>query len=181
MSNSNWDNNSNNRFSIATYTPSEEEIQKYGQKVFDAYNWAINNWITTIDDINKAKLNKKITRAELAKMMVEFTSWVLGKEPIVTEEANYNDVDSQKLWDLAWYIQLAYQYQIMWIKEDWSPTEKFNPNKTVTRAEFATVLSRVLFGNEYNQSWTNYYEKHLQKTIYYFIYGSNRYCIFRTA
>jgi hypothetical protein len=30
--------------------------------------------------------------------------------------------------------------------------EKFNPNKTVTRAEFATVLSRVLFGNTYNQS-----------------------------
>jgi hypothetical protein len=29
--------------------------------------------------------------------------------------------------------------------------ENFNPDKTVTRAEFATVLSRVLFGNKYNQ------------------------------
>jgi hypothetical protein len=130
--------------------------------MFDAYNRAINNWITTIDDIDKAKLDKKITRAELAKMMVEFMSWVLEKEPVVMDEVNYNDVNTKKLWDLAWYIQLAYQYQIMWIKEDWSPMEKFNPNKTVTRAEFATVLSRVLFGNIYNQSWENYYEKHIE-------------------
>jgi len=158
------DNNLDNEIptSVNAYTPSEEEIEKFGQELFDAYNWAINNWITTIDDIDKAKLDKKITRAELAKMMVEFMSWVLGKERIITDEVSYSDVDSEKLWNLAWYIQLAYQYQIMWIKEDWSPMEKFNPNKTVTRAEFATVLSRVLFGNTYNQSWENYYEKHIE-------------------
>lgn len=177
---SNWDicslnknqnsdlNISNNNFddkistNVNSYSPSEEEIQKYGQEMFNAYNRAINNWITTIDDIDKAKLNKKTTRAELAKMMVEFMSWVLEKEPIITNETIYDDVDSEKLWDLAWYIQLAYQYQIMWIKEDWSPMEKFNPNKTVTRAEFATVLSRVLFGNIYNQTGKNYYEKHIE-------------------
>jgi hypothetical protein len=28
---------------INAYTPSEEEIQKYGQEMFDAYNRAINN------------------------------------------------------------------------------------------------------------------------------------------
>ena len=158
------DNNLDNEIptNVNVYTPSEEEIEKFGQELFDAYNRAINNWITTIDDIDKAKLDKKITRAELAKMMVEFMSWVLEKERIITDEVSYNDVDSEKLWDLAWYIQLAYQYQIMWIKEDWSPMEKFNPNKTVTRAEFATVLSRVLFGNTYNQSWKNYHEKHIE-------------------
>lgn len=143
------------------YIPSEEEIEKYGQKLFDAYNRAVNEWITTIDDISKVNFNKKITRAELAKMMVEFTSWVLGKEPVVTDKVDYSDVDPQKLWDLAWYIQLAYQYQIMWINQDWSPIENFNPSKTVTRAEFATVLSRVLYGDTYNQTWRYYYEKHI--------------------
>lgn len=147
---------------IELYTASEEYIQKYGQEMFDAYNRAFNNWITTIDDIDKAKLNKKITRAELAKMIVKFMSWNLQKEPIITETANYKDVDSENLGDLAWYIQLAYQYQIMGIKADWTPTEKFNPNKTVTRAEFATVLSRVLYGSRYNQSGINYYEQHIE-------------------
>lgn len=151
------DENSNTKYDI-----SEEYIQKYGQEMCNAYDWAINNGITTIDDLSKAKLNKKITRAELAKMMVEFMSWVLEKEPIITGEVVYNDVDSQKLWDLSWYIQLAYQYQIMWINADWSPIESFDPDKNITRAEFATVLSRVLFWSTYNQSWTNYYEKHIE-------------------
>lgn len=144
------------------YTPSDEEIEKYGEDVFIAYNWAINNWITTIDDVSKVKFNKKITRAELAKMMVVFMSWVLEKEPVITGDVDYRDVDSQKLGDLAWYIQLAYQYQIMWINADGTPIEDFNPEKNVTRAEFATVLSRVLFGDTYNQAGKNYYEKHIE-------------------
>ena len=154
--------NNENIPEIKWYSPSKEEIEKYGQEMFDAYNRAISNWITTIDDINKAKLDKKITRAELAKMMVGFMSWTLGKELTTTWETVYKDVNSTKLWDLAWYIQLAYQYQIMWINADWTPIEDFNPNKNVTRAEFATVLSRVLYGNTYNQNWKNYYEKHIE-------------------
>ena len=147
---------------IEVYTPSEEEIKKYGEEVFVAYNWAINNWITTIDDVSKVQFNKKITRAELAKMMVEFMSWTLKKQPIITWEVNYRDVNYKNLWDLGWYIQLAYQFQIMGINADWTPIEDFNPNKTVTRSEFATVLSRIMFGDKYNQDWENYYEKHIK-------------------
>ena len=127
------------------YIPSEEDIETYGEDMFLSYKWAINNWITTIDDINEAKLNTKITRAQLAKMMVVFMSWVLEKEPSTTGEVIFWDVNPQKLWDLAWYIQLAYQYQIMGMNADWTPIEDFNPDKTVTRAEFSTVLSRVLY------------------------------------
>lgn len=144
------------------YSPSTEEIEKYGQEMFDAYNRAISNWITTIDDINKAKLNTKITRAELAKMMVVFMSWTLEKDPIITGSTVYKDVNKEKLWDLADYVQLAYQYQIMWINADGTPMENFNPNKPVSRWEFATVLSRVLYGDTYNQNWDNYYEKHIK-------------------
>jgi len=147
---------------IEVCAPSEEEIKKYGEEVFVAYNWAINNWITTIDDVSKVQFNKKITRAELAKMMVEFMSWTLKKQPIITWEVNYRDVNYKNLWDLGWYIQLAYQYQIMGINADWTPIEDFNPNKTVTRSEFATVLSRIMFGDKYNQNWENYYEKHIE-------------------
>ena len=144
------------------YAPSDEEIQRFWEEVFIAYNWAIGKWITTIDDINKAKLNTNITRAELAKMMVVFMSWVLHMEPVITDSADYKDVNEKKLWDLTWYIQLAYQYQIMWINADWSPMDNFDPHKPVSRWEFATVLSRVLFGNTYNQNWDNYYEKHIK-------------------
>jgi putative hemolysin len=38
---------------------------------------------------------------------------------------------------------------------------EFNPNGLVTRAEYATVFSRVLFWSKYNQSEWPYYEKHI--------------------
>jgi putative hemolysin len=62
---------------------------------------------------------------------------------------------------LADFIVKAYQYQIMGINADGSALENFNPNWLVTRAEFATVFSRVLYWDKYNQAEWNYYEKHL--------------------
>ena len=40
--------------------------------------------------------------------------------------------------------------------------DTFNPNAEMTRAEFGTVLSRILFGDKYDVSEGNYYEAHLQ-------------------
>lgn len=39
--------------------------------------------------------------------------------------------------------------------------ENFAPQREVTRAEFATVLSRVLFGDTYNAVGANWAESHL--------------------
>lgn len=39
--------------------------------------------------------------------------------------------------------------------------ENFAPQREVTRAEFATVLSRVLFGDTYNAVGANWAEAHL--------------------
>ena len=50
----------------------------------------------------------------------------------------------------------------MWINADGTPIKSFNPNGKVTRAEYATVFSRVLFGDKYNKAEWNYYENHLK-------------------
>ena len=50
----------------------------------------------------------------------------------------------------------------MWIDANGKSLEYFNPSGKVTRAEFATVLSRVLFGSANNQKGDNYREKHIQ-------------------
>jgi hypothetical protein len=39
----------------------------------------------------------------------------------------------------------------MGIDANGNPIKNFNPHGEVTRAEFATVLSRILYGSEYNQ------------------------------
>ena len=49
----------------------------------------------------------------------------------------------------------------MGINADGSALESFNPYGLVSRAEFATVFSRVLFGSKYNTTEWNYYDLHL--------------------
>ena len=141
-------------------TTTDSAIQKYSEEQVAAYKWAFEKWITTIDNIDKAKLSDWLTRAQLAKMMSQYMTNVLWKTSVDAESANYADVD-ESLWDLADFIQTAYEYKIMWINADGTPLKNFNPNWKVTRAEYATVFSRVLFGDKYNKSEWNYYEDHL--------------------
>ena len=93
-------------------------------------------------------------------MMSVYVTEVLGKQPVLTGVAQYPDVDS-KMGDLADYIQLAYQLQIMGIHHDGTALSHFEPNKFVTRAEFATVFSRVLYGAKYNQDGKDWAKGHL--------------------
>ncbi len=92
--------------------------------------------------------------------MSQYISSVLKKSPIKADKPGYKDVD-ESLGDLADYIVEAYQYQIMGINADGSALENFNPNGLVTRAEYATVFSRVLYWSANNQKDGPYYEKHL--------------------
>lgn len=74
---------------------------------------------------------------------------VLGRTVVRTDIPTYADTR----WvegDLAEYIVLSYQLGLMGIDTQ-GALKTFNPHGIVTRAEFATVLSRALFGNKYNQ------------------------------
>jgi hypothetical protein len=49
----------------------------------------------------------------------------------------------------------------MGVNPDTTPIPDFMPNKEVSRAEFGTVLSRMFYGEKYNNGET-YYSSHLQ-------------------
>ena len=136
------------------------EGYSFSEEQNHAYLWACGKDITTIRAISGARLDQPLTRAELAKMMSVYVTKVLGKQPVLTGVAQYPDVDS-KMGDLADYIQLAYQLQIMGIHHDGTALSHFEPNKFVTRAEFATVFSRVLYGAKYNQDGKDWANGHL--------------------
>lgn len=139
--------------SIEWSTFSEEENQ--------AYLWACEKWIVIADNIMKANLKKNLTRAELAKMLSVYSEELLWRTRVKNESVTYPDV-SDKLGDLAYYIQEWYKLQIMWIHADGTALSKFSPSSSVTRWEFGTVFSRVLHGNKYNIGNSHYYEKHLE-------------------
>ena len=136
------------------------EGSSFSEEQNHAYLWACGKDITTIRAISGARLDQPLTRAELAKMISVYVTKVLGKQPVLTGVAQYPDVDS-KMGDLADYIQLAYQLQIMGIHHDGTALSHFEPNKFVTRAEFATVFSRVLYGAKYNQDGKDWANGHL--------------------
>jgi len=136
------------------------EWSTYSDELNKAYMWACKRWIVAADNIMKANLKNPITRAELDKMLSIYAIKLLWMKHATEKSVTYPDV-SNKLGDLAFYIQEWYKLQIMWIHADGTPLSRFSPNSLVTRWEFWTVFSRILYGNEYNIESSSYYTKHL--------------------
>jgi hypothetical protein len=75
-------------------------------------------------------------------------------------------------------MKTACELNLMWLHSDWdTPKDWFDPHQIVTRAEFGTVFSRLLFGDMYNvedaskiykEPWY-WYKKHLQALKDYWI------------
>jgi hypothetical protein len=109
--------------------------------------------MSTIDNAN---MYGAITRAEMAKMLSVYSTEVLGKTPDTAAACTFVDIDSVK-GDLHDFIIESCQLGIMGQN---MPGNKFRPYDNISRAEFGTALSRVLWGDEHNGG-TPYYAKHL--------------------
>ena len=136
---------------------------KYSQEYQDAYDYAYNQWITTVSPIDKANIYGWLTRIAMAKMISKFAINVLWIVPDSSLDCSFVDV-SEKL--DSWYgywVKKACQLWLMWIWSNGKLSKYFNPNWTVTRWQWATVFSRAL--SKYN--WDTvvevspYYKPHL--------------------
>lgn len=127
----------------------------YPTEMLDAYSFAYENWITTASNIDEARIYSPLTRWAMAKMLVKYAMNTLWMQPDtsrwVPSFGDYtNELDKQ--YDYA--ITLSYQLWIMW-----QNAQYFRATDSVTRAEFATALSRMLYktpdGNPYYISHLN--------------------------
>ena len=137
------------------WNQSERLPNWYTREFNNAYKFAYLNWITTMNNINKADMNWKLTRIAMAKMLSNYAINVLGKKPENTIVPKFWDVSEELNNNYWWAVDLAYQLWIMWI---W--INRFRPNDEVTRAEFWTALSRMLF---WLKDGNPYYSTHLKK------------------
>jgi len=129
----------------------------YSQELNSAYLYAYSVGITSMPTIQKANLDGKLLRSHMAKMMVEYAMNVLEKKADTKAVCTYTDIADQSE-EMQTYMKLACAYGLMGIHTN----NKFNPTSEVTRAEFATVLSRLLYGARYDATaGANYYENHL--------------------
>ena len=102
-------------------------------------------------------------------MLSVFSVNVLEKEPETTKNAceTFSDISKQSE-EMKWHIIMACELWLMWLESDWTTVaKKFNPNSYVTRAEFGTTLSRLLYWDmnnlhtEAEKQYYKWYEKHL--------------------
>ena len=127
-----------------------------------AYKFAHENGITTKDTIQSAQMNGKLTRIAMAKMLSQYAINVLWQTPDTSKTVKFKDVSNKKDADYDNWVTLAYQLGIMWQN---MPNNRFRPNDEVSRAEFATALSRLLYqttDGEY-KSTKEYYIPHMAK------------------
>jgi hypothetical protein len=119
-----------------------------------AYERAYRHGITTLYPIDQANLKRSITRWELSKMVSVYATMILAQNNRITHPWCIQFADSDHVNnELAGYMTQACQLWVMWLQADGkTPLIDFNPNDIVTRAQFATVLSRLLYGDTYNNS-----------------------------
>ena len=145
--------NVNNNWTTPAYN------DNYSKEMNDAYQFAYKNGITTMPSIDEADMTGWLTRIAMAKMLSQYAINVLGKTPDTTKVVpNFSDVPAELDAEYNNWVTLAYQLWIMWIG-----IEKFRPFDLVTRAEFGTALSRMLYGLA-DWEWA-YYETHLAKLM----------------
>ena len=126
----------------------------YSQELQDAYDWAYSKGVTTMSPIDNANMYGAITRSEMAKMLSVYATEVLGMTPNTAAACTFSDIASVK-GDLHDYIIESCELGIMG-----QGITAFRPYDTISRAEFGTALSRVLWGSQY-EGGTPYYAKHL--------------------
>ena len=146
--------NRNTKFNFNTWVFDSN----YSDEMNMAYQYAYHFKITTQKSITEAWMDQALTRIAMAKMLSMYVMNVLWKKPANTIVPNFEDVSEDLNEQYDYWISLAYQLWIMWIN---MPENKFRPHDLVTRAEFATALSRLLY---WTADWNEfYYSTHLNK------------------
>lgn len=135
------------------------ELQNgYSQEMNDAYQFAYKHGITTMDSIQKADMEWWLTRIAMAKMLAYYAINILSMKPDETRINKFRDVTEKLDSEYDNWVDLAYQLWIMWIN---MPNNRFRPFDLVTRAEFGTALSRMLY--KLADGDKVYYSTHLKK------------------
>lgn len=134
------------------------EDSPYPQEWNDAYLRAYRLGITTMSNIKESEMEAPLFRKFAAKMASEFAIKVVWLTPDESRTCEFTDIDKE-IPELQYYMRLACKLGIMGLDYYGEPDILFNPNYIVTRDQFVTILSRILFRNEYNI-------KHGELTIY---------------
>ena len=153
-----WDTNTwDNHDPIEVVIDKDKFDPDYSDEMNEAYQYAFQNKITTMESIWDAYMQWNLTRIAMAKMLSQYAINVLWKTPDATRYNKFADVTEELDAEYDSWVTLAYQLWFMWIN---IPDNRFRPFDNVTRAEFVTALSRMRYNTP---DWTDvYYSTHME-------------------
>lgn len=126
----------------------------YSTEMNNAYLRAYAYGITTMPTIQQANMWGNLIRAHMAKMISNFAITLWGFTPDTDKECTFDDTANQSA-EMKFYIKLSCQLGLMGVGID-----SFDPKGQVTRAQFGTIMSRLIRWSMYD-GWTPYYTAHL--------------------
>lgn len=129
----------------------------------EAYAFSYKNGLTTMQTCEKANMYGQLFRRDAAKIISNYAINILNKLPDAKKKCLFNDMESMNE-EYKKYATLACQLGIMGIDNGTNDVAKnFEPNALVTKAQFAVMISRLLYGTLYNGDSNNWYAKHVEK------------------
>ena len=134
----------------------------YSMEERAAYDYAFQYGITTMNSIDDANMEWNLIRIEMAKMISNYAINTLWLIPDTSKNCYFPDVPSNLDGQYYNWVTKACQLGVMWV---W--ITNFRPYDKVTRAQFGTVLSRVLNAKDtirlsQMNNVTPYYSEHLK-------------------
>ena len=139
-------------------------IQNSELEILSAYVWAYNHSITTVKSYEESNPDWYVIRWHMAKMIVNYSVNVLWRSIPKEIPSRCSRIDAPSEWESDEIKDYAKKSCALWLM--WINTSVFMPNKIVSRAEFWTVLSRILWWDKYNvndaTSTNLYYRKHIE-------------------
>jgi hypothetical protein len=102
----------------------------------------------------------KLLRKDMAKMISNFAINIMKKDVATWILCEFEDMAKLPK-ETQYYAIAACRLWLMWYESDGKRTKHiFDPNAEVDRAQFGTILSRLLRGDK-NNGGDIYYQKHL--------------------
>lgn len=133
--------------------------------LMNVYLWARDNWITTWETLEAALPDGYIERWEMAKLVVDFVQDVLKREIPANIPSQCSRWDNETEWKSAEVKKYAEQSCALWLM--WIYMQNFKPNKLLDRAEFGTIVSRLLWWDKFNKPnatrFNKFYTNHLEE------------------
>lgn len=127
----------------------------------EAYMFSRRYKITTKPDCLSAAMDQPLARRDAAKMISNLAMNVYHRRPDKTKLCIFADMLDMDP-EYQHYATTACQLGLMGIYDINAGAMNFYPDEYVDKAQFATMVSRMLYGSRYNEFSADRYQRHIQ-------------------